>query len=309
MARYLAGRLAQAAGVVIGVTFVIYSAVFLLPGNPAAALDGGQPMSPATLHAITVAYGLNQPFVIQYGRYAAGLLHGNLGISISTGQSVASLIGQAWPVTATLALTAWAVEIIVGVGSGVIAAARRGRAFDRLVQAGSVLLVCVPVFVAAYTSQVLLGVRLHWLPVAGAATGWPASYLLPASVLAMPGIGAIARLTRATMLAELRQDYVRTAVATGLPWRLVIVRHTLRNALVPVITSLGTDLGFLLSGAVVVESVFNLPGVGLLAYNAIQNKDGTVVVGVVTLLVLVFLVANLLVDVLAAALDPRIRYR
>jgi oligopeptide transport system permease protein len=309
MARYLAGRLAQAVGVAIGVTFVIYSAVFLLPGNPAAALDGGQPMSPATLHAITVAYGLNQPFIIQYGRYAVGLLHGHLGISISTGQSVASLIGQAWPVTATLALTAWAVEIIVGVGSGVIAAARRGQAFDRLVQAGSVLLVCVPVFVVAYISQVLLGIRLHWLPVAGTATGWPVSYLLPASALAMPGIGAIARLTRATMLAELRQDYVRTTVAIGLPWRLVVVRHTLRNALVPVITCLGTDLGFLLSGAVVVESVFNLPGVGLLAYNAIQNKDGTVVVGVVTLLVLVFLVANLLVDVLAAALDPRIRYR
>jgi len=309
MARYLAGRLAQAVGVVIGVTFVIYSAVFLLPGNPAAALDGGQPMSPATLHAITVAYGLNQPFIIQYGRYAMGLLQGDLGISISTGHGVASLIGQAWPVTATLALTAWAVEIIVGVGSGVIAAANRGQAFDRLVQAGSVLLVCVPVFVAAYTSQVLLGIRLHWLPVAGTTTGWPASYLLPASVLAMPGIGAIARLTRATMLEELRQDYVRTAVAIGLPWQLVVVRHTLHNALVPVITCLGTDLGFLLSGAVVVESVFNLPGVGLLAYNAIQNKDGTVVVGVVTLLVLVFLVANLLVDVLAAALDPRIRYR
>jgi oligopeptide transport system permease protein len=309
MARYLAGRLAQAIGVAIGVTFVIYGAVFLLPGDPAAALDGGQPMPPATLHAITVAYGLNQPFIVQYGRYAAGLLHGNLGLSIATGQSVASLIGQAWPVTATLALTAWAVEIVVGVGSGVIAAARRGRASDRVVQAGSVLLVSVPVFVAAYTSQVLLGVRLHWLPVAGTAAGWPASYLLPASVLAAPGVAAIARLTRATMLAELGQDYVRTALAVGLPWRLVVVRHALRNALVPVVTSLGTDLGFLLSGAVVVEGVFNLPGVGLLAYNAIQDKDGTVVVGVATLLILVFLAASLLVDVLAAALDPRIRDR
>jgi oligopeptide transport system permease protein len=309
MARYLAGRLAQAIGVAIGVTFVIYGAVFLLPGDPAAALDGGQPMPPATLHAITVAYGLNQPFIVQYGRYAAGLLHGNLGLSIATGQSVASLIGQAWPVTATLALTAWTVEIVVGVGSGVIAAARRGRACDRVVQAGSVVLVSVPVFVAAYTSQVLLGVRLHWLPVAGTAAGWPASYLLPASVLAVPGIAAIARLTRATMLAELGQDYVRTALAAGLPWRLVVVRHALRNALVPVVTSLGTDLGFLLSGAVVVEGIFNLPGVGLLACNAIQDKDGTVVVGVATLLILVFLAASLLVDVLAAALDPRIRYR
>jgi oligopeptide transport system permease protein len=309
MARYLAGRLAQAIGVAIGVTFVIYGAVFLLPGDPAAALDGGQPMPPATLHAITVAYGLNQPFIVQYGRYAAGLLHGNLGVSIATGQSVASLVGQAWPVTATLALTAWALEIGVGVGSGVVAAAHRGRAPDRLVRAGSVLLVSVPVFVAAYTSQVLLGVRLHWLPVAGTAAGWPASYLLPATVLAAPGIAAIARLTRATMLAELGQDYVRTALAVGLPWRLVVVRHALRNALVPVITSLGTDLGFLLSGAVVVEGVFNLPGVGLLAYNAIQDKDGTVVVGVATLLILVFLGASLLVDVLAAALDPRIRYR
>jgi ABC-type dipeptide/oligopeptide/nickel transport system permease component len=153
------------------------------------------------------------------------------------------------------------------------------------------------------------GARLHWGPVAGTTEGWPASYLLPATALALVSGATLGRLTRASLLENLSREYVRTAVAKGLPRRWVVGKHVLRNSIIPVITYLGVDLGFLLGGAVVIEGVFNLPGVGLLIYNAIQQKDGAVVVGTATLLILVFLLGNLVVDVLYAVLDPRIRYQ
>lgn len=266
-------------------------------------------MSSTVVHDLEVKYHLNEPFLEQYGRYLLGLVHGNFGTSVDTGQSVSTLMRQAWPVTVTLALTAWGIEMVLGIVSGVIAAVRRGRAFDRLVMFLSILAVSVPIFVAAYTAQVLLGVHLHVLPVAGTQDGWPVSYLLPGFVLALFSLATVSRLTRASLLETLAKEYVLTAIAKGLPRRWVIGKHALRNAIIPVITYLGIDLGFLLSGAVVIEGVFNLPGVGLLIFNAIQNKDGAVVVGVATLFVLVFLLGNLAVDVLYAVLDPRVRYK
>ena len=308
MGRYLIRRFVQTVVVFAGVTFVIYGAVFLIPGSPVAALGSGQPLPAATVHDLELKYHLNEPFLGQYGRYLAGVLHGDFGTSISTGQSVSSLMAQAWPVTLTLALTAWAIEIIIGTGSGILAALRRGGVFDRLMMSGTILAVSAPIFVAAFTAQAVFGVRLHWVPVAGTTGGWPASYLLPAAALALAGAATVGRLARASLLENLSGEYVRMAVAKGLPRRWVVGKHVLRNSIIPVITYLGIDLGFLLGGAVVIEGVFNLPGVGLLIYNAIQQKDGTVVVGVATLLILVFLLGALLVDVLYAVLDPRIRY-
>jgi len=309
MGRYLIRRLVQVAVVFAGVTFVIYGAVFLIPGNPVATLGGGQPLPAATVRDLELKYHLGQPFLEQYGRYLAGLAHGDFGTSISTGQSVSSLIGQAWPVTLTLALTAWMIEIIVGAGAGIVSALRRGGIFDRLMMSGTILAVCLPVFVVAFTAQAIFGVHLHWLPVAGTADGWPVSYLLPAAALALVGVATVGRLARASLLETLSQEYVRMAVAKGLPKRWVVGKHALRNSVIPVITFLGIDLGFLLGGAVVIEGVFNLPGVGLLIFNAIQQKDGAVVIGVATLLILIFLVGSLVVDLLYAVLDPRIRYR
>lgn len=299
----------QTVVVFAGVTFIIYAAVFLMPGNPVAALSGGQPLAASVVHDLELKYRLNEPFLEQYGRYLLGLLHGNFGTSVDTGQSVSSLMSQAWPVTVTLALTAWGIEMVFGIMTGVFAAVRRGGAFDRLVMFLSILAVSVPIFVAAFTAQVLLGVRLHIVPVAGTQDGWPVSYLLPGLVLALFSLATVSRLTRASLLETLAKEYVHTAIAKGLPRRWVVGKHALRNAIIPVITYLGVDLGFLLSGAVVVEGVFNLPGVGLLIFNAIQNKDGAVVVGVATLFVLVFLLGNLAVDVLYALLDPRVRYK
>lgn len=252
---------------------------------------------------------MNEPFLEQYGRYLLGLLHGNFGLSVETGQSVSSLMRQAWPVTVTLALTAWAIEMVLGILTGVLTAVRRGGTYDRLMMFLSILAVSVPTFVAAFTAQVLLGVRLHIVPVAGTEDGWPMSYLVPGFVLALFSLATVSRLTRASLLETLAKEYVHTAVAKGLPRWWVVGKHALRNAIIPVVTYLGIDLGFLLGGAVVIEGVFNLPGVGLLIFNAIQNKDGAVVVGVATLLVLVFLLGNLAVDVLYALLDPRVRYK
>lgn len=309
MRRYVARRVIQTVIIFVGVTFIIYGAVFLIPGNPVAALGGNQPLSQTVIHDMEVKYHLNEPFLEQYGRYLAGLLHGNFGTSITTGQSVSSLMRQAWPVTITLALTAWVFEIVVGVGSGIVAGLRRGGVFDRLMMLGTILAVAVPVFVAAFTAQVLFGVRLKWVPVAGTSAGWPDSYIVPAAALALFGIATVGRLTRASLLETLSKEYVRTAIAKGMPRWWVIGKHAMRNSIIPVITYLGIDLGFLLGGAVVIEGVFNLPGVGLLIFNAIQNKDGAVVVGVATTFILIFLIGNLVVDLLYAALDPRIRYR
>ncbi len=309
MGRYVLRRLFQTVLVFIGVTFIIYGAVFLIPGNPVAALGNGQPLPASVVHDLELKYHLNEPFLEQYGRYILGLLQGNFGTSVDTGQSVSSLMAEAWPVTVTLALTAWAIEILIGVTTGVLAALRRGGVYDRAVMFVTILAVSIPVFVAAFTAQVVLGVQLHLVPVAGTSNGWPMSYVVPGLVLALFGLATVGRLTRASLLESLRKEYVQTAVAKGLPKRWVIGKHAFRNSIIPVITYLGIDLGFLLGGAIVIEGVFNLPGVGLLIFNAIQNKDGTVVVGVATVFVLVFLLGNLAVDVAYAVLDPRVRYR
>lgn len=309
MGAYVVRRLLQTVVVFIGVTFIIYAAVFLIPGNPVAALGGGQPLAAPVVHDLELKYHLNEPFIDQYGRYLLGLLHGNFGTSVDTGQSVSSLMAQAWPVTVTLALTAWGIEMALGIVTGVFAALRRGGAFDRLMMFFTILAVSVPIFVASFTAQVLLGVKLHLVPVAGTQAGWPESYLVPGFVLALFSLATVSRLTRASLLETLSKEYVYAAVAKGLPRWWVVLKHALRNSIIPVVTYLGIDLGFLLSGAVVVEGVFNLPGVGLLIFNAIQDKDGTVVVGVATLFVLVFLLGNLAVDVLYAVLDPRVRYK
>jgi ABC-type dipeptide/oligopeptide/nickel transport system permease component len=309
MGAYLVRRLLQTVVVFIGVTFIIYAAVFLIPGNPVAALAGGQPLAAPVVHDLELKYHLNEPFLDQYGRYLLGLVHGNFGTSVDTGQSVSTLMAQAWPVTATLALTAWLIEIVLGIVTGVFAALRRGGTFDRLMMFFTILAVSVPIFVAAFTAQVVLGVKLHIVPVAGTQAGWPESYLVPGFVLALFSLATVSRLTRASLLEALSKEYVQAAVAKGLPRWWVVVKHALRNSIIPVVTYLGIDLGFLLGGAVVVEGVFNLPGVGLLIFNAIENKDGAVVVGVATLFVLVFLLGNLAVDMLYALLDPRVRYK
>ncbi|MFI0453097.1 ABC transporter permease [Actinomadura sp. 6N118] len=306
MWRFIARRLLQAIPVFLGTTFLIYAMVFALPGDPIQALAGEKPLPPAVVNALREHYNLNDPLLVQYVKYLGGLVQGDLGETFD-GQAVSDVLSGRWTVTAQLALTAWLFELVIGIGLGVWAGLRRGSLADTLVLGGTTLVIAVPVFVLGYTAQIVLGLNLGLFPTAGTEDGWPLSYLLPGMVLGSLGLSYVARLTRTSIAENLRSDYVRTAYAKGLSKVRVVGKHTLRNSLIPVITYLGVDFGTLMGGAVVTEGIFNLPGIGQQVFQSIQLKEGPVVVGASTLLVLVFLVVNLAVDLLYGVLDPRIR--
>jgi peptide/nickel transport system permease protein/oligopeptide transport system permease protein len=308
MWRYVLRRLLQAVPVFFGTTFLIYVLVFALPGDPIRALAGeSKPLAPSVVHALRARYNLDDPLLIQYGKYLIGIFQGNLGETFN-GQNVSEVLSGRWAVTAQLAVTAWIFELAVGIVLGVWAGLRRGRLADTLVLGGTTLVIAVPVFVVGYTAQLLFGLKWPIFPTAGTDDGWPVSYLLPGMVLGSLGLSYIARLTRTSLAENLRADYVRTAYAKGLSRVRVIGRHTLRNSLIPVVTYLGIDFGNLMGGAIVTEGIFNLPGIGQQVFQSIQLKEGPVVVGATTVLVLIFLLVNLVVDLLYGVLDPRIRH-
>jgi len=298
--------------VFIGATFILYAAVYILPGDPIRALFGDRPVSPGTVQALRERYNLNDPLHVQYGKYLLGIFQGDFGENFR-GRDVTTLLSERIPVTLRLAGFAFAIEIVVGLIAGVFAGLKRGSFIDNVVRISTIMLVSIPVFVLGYSLQYWLGVRdmapLNWdfFPISGNREGW-ISYLLPGFVLSASSLGVIARLTRTQLVENLRADYVRTATAKGLKRSRVVGRHTLRNSLIPVVTYLGIDLGTLMLGAVITEGVFNIPGVGRLVFESIRQQENTVVVGTVTILVIVFLISNLIVDMLYAVLDPRIRY-
>jgi oligopeptide transport system permease protein len=304
--RYALRRLLQAVPVFAGTTFLIFALVFAIPGDPIRALSGDRPVSPGTVAALRAEYHLDDPLLVQYGKYMAGLTHGDFGKNFN-GRPVRDIMAERFPVTIKLAVVAFTFELIVGLFAGILAALRRRSFADTLVLVSTTLIVSIPVFVLGFTLQLLLGVKLGWFPVSGVSDGWY-SYLLPGFVLAALSLASVARLTRTSLVENLRADYVRTATAKGLSRRRVVGRHALRNSLIPVVTYLGIDLGSLMAGAIVTEGIFNLPGVGQQVFLSVRNQEGPVVVGIVTALVLVFIVANLVVDLLYAVLDPRIRY-
>ncbi|WP_240778002.1 ABC transporter permease [Nonomuraea basaltis] len=307
MARYALHRLLMAVPVLLGTTFIIYVAVYALPGDPIQALAGpNRVLSPSVEQALRERFHLGEPLLVQYGLYLKGLLSGDLGTSF-TGRPVSEVIGASWPVTFQLGLTAWLFMAIAGVLLGTVAGLRRGRLADAAVLGGTTVVMGVPFFVVAYVAQIVLGVDLGWLPVSGTEAGWPLAYVMPGLVLALYGLPQVVRLTRTSVLDNLGAGHVDTATAKGLPRRAVVTRHVVRNSLIPVVSLLGVSLGYLLSGTVLIEGIFNLPGLGYQIFTAIPQHDGPVVVGVGTLLVLVFLLVNLLVDLLYGILDPRIR--
>jgi oligopeptide transport system permease protein len=306
MGRYIARRLLIMIPLLIGTTLLIFAAVYVLPGDPVQALAGPNPVSPSVRQALESRYHLDQSFFAQYWHYLSGLARGDFGVDFHN-TPVSSIIAASWPVTAKLALTTWVIEAILGIALGLIAAVRAGKISDLSILAGTTLVLGVPYFIIAYVVQIAVGVKLHWLPVSGIDNGWPVSYIVPAACLALIGLPATSRLTRTSVLENLRADYVDTAVAKGMPNCRVLVRHVLRNSLIPVISLLGLSLGGLLGGTILIEGIFNLPGLGDQVYVGIQQHNGPLVVGISTLLVLIFLVLNLLVDLLYGVLDPRIR--
>jgi oligopeptide transport system permease protein len=307
MSRYVVRRLLQVVPVFFGATFLIFALVYAVPGDPIDALAGDRPVPPAVRAELRDRFHLDDPLLVQYGKYVGGLATGDFGTTFR-GRPVAEIMRQRFPVTIRLALLAFAFEAAIGLAAGVVAGLRRRSLIDSLVLVSTTAVVAIPVFVLGYLAQKLLAVELGWFPVVGIREGWR-SYFLPAVVLGSLSLCYVARLARASLVEAMRADYVRTARAKGLPERRVVGVHALRNSLIPVITFLGVDLGSLLSGAIVTEGIFNLPGIGQETFSAIQLQEYPTVVGIVTALVLVFILANLLVDVLYAVLDPRIRYR
>lgn len=306
MGRYVLRRLLLTVPVLLGASLLIFSMVYALPGDPIRALAGDRPLSEAVQAQLRAEYNLDDPLLIQYAKYLGGLVQGDFGTDFS-GRPVLDTIVDRLPVTARLALVAVGFEILIGILAGVLAGLRRGSFFDNLVLVSTTVVVSIPVFVLGFLAQYVFGVRLGWFPIAGISDGWY-SYVLPGFVLAALSLAYVARLTRTSLAENLQSDYVRTARAKGLSEVSVVGKHTLRNSLIPVVTFIGADLGALMGGAIVTESVFNIPGLGRAVYDAVLRQEGAVVVGIVTLFVFFYIFFNLVVDVLYAALDPRIRY-
>jgi ABC-type dipeptide/oligopeptide/nickel transport system permease component len=306
MGRYIARRLLLTIPVLIGASFLIFAMVYALPGDPIRALGGDRPLAPAVVAQLHDEFNLDDPLVVQYVKYVGDLLQGDFGTDFR-GREVIDTIEQRLPVTIQLTVVAIAFEAVIGIIAGVLAGIRRNGFLDNLVLVSSTIVVSIPILVLAFVSQFVLGVKFGWFPIAGTSQGWY-SFLLPGLVLAAGSLAYVARLTRTSVAENLRADYVRTAKAKGLPPRTVIIRHTLRNSLIPVVTFIGADIGTLMGGAIVTETVFNLPGLGRAVFDSVQAQEGAVVVGIVTLMVFFFVFFNLVVDVLYAVLDPRIRY-
>lgn len=306
MGRYLIRRILQIIPVFFGATFLIFSMVFALPGDPVRALAGEKPLSDAVQREFRAEFNLDDPLPVQYGKYIGGLFQGDFGQTFR-GQSVFEIMKEKFPVTVRLALLAFTFETIIGMIAGLFAGLKRGSFVDNLVLVSTITVVSVPIFVLGFLAQLLFGAELKWFPIAGLQDG-AISYVLPAMVLGSVSLAYVARLLRTSLGENLRADYVRTATAKGLSRLRVVGRHTLRNSLIPVLTFLAVDLGVLMGGAIVTETIFNIPGIGREVFLAIKGQEGALVVGIVTAGVLIFMFANLFVDLLYAVLDPRIRY-
>jgi oligopeptide transport system permease protein len=306
MGRYVIRRLLQMVPVFIGTTFLIFVMVYAL-GDPVAAMFGDRAPDPATAAQIRHQLYLDHSLPAQYIHYMGQIFRGDFGQTADQ-RPVTEIMGTAFPKTIKLTLVAFAIEMVVGVGLGLLAGLRRGRFADSSVLAVTLIVVAVPTFVTGYVLQYFVGVK--WgiaSPTAASNTPFK-DLIMPGLVLAGVSLAYVARLTRTSVAENSRADYVRTAVAKGLPRRRVVTVHLLRNSLIPVVTFLGTDIGGLMAGAIVTERIFNIQGVGYQLYQGILRNNPPTVVGFVTILVLIFLAANLIVDLLYAVLDPRIRY-
>jgi oligopeptide transport system permease protein len=306
MGRYVVRRLLQMIPVFFGVTFLLFLLMSVL-GDPLNALTPAQRQNPAYTEYLTQEFNLDDPVIVQYLKYIWGILHGDFGTTFS-GQSVSEIVIARMPVTITLALTAVLFEVVIGISVGIYAALKRGKWFDNLSLALALVLIAIPLFVLGFVLQWVFGVKLGWVAPSGISQGWPTSYILPAFVLASGSLAYVLRLTRQSLLETFNMDFMRTAKAKGLPQRTILRKYGLRNSLIPVVTFLGIELGTLMGGAVVTEGIFNIPGIGQQLYNSIRQNETVVVVGISTILVIVYLLTSLAVDVLYAVLDPRIRY-
>jgi peptide/nickel transport system permease protein len=313
MLGYFVRRLLATIPVIGMVAFFVFALLYLTPGDPAAVI-AGDIATVADIERIRHQLGLDQPLLTRFWSWASAVLRGDLGISIFTNLPVTQLIGQRVEPTLSLALCTLIIAVLVAVPMGVIAAWKAGRLIDRLVMLFSVAGFSIPVFVLAYLLIYLFAIDLDWLPVQGYTPlreglwPWLRHLILPSIALGTIYIALIARITRATMLDVLAQDYVRTAHAKGLAPGVVLMRHALKNAAVPIVTIIGIGVALLISGVVVTESVFAIPGIGRLTVDAIIRRDYPIIQGVILIFSAVYVLVNLAVDLSYRLFDPRIQY-
>jgi len=306
MWRYLLQRVLGALITILGVLTIVFLLLRLIPGDP-ARLVAGLTASQEEVEAVRQRLGLNESLLVQYSIFLGNIVQGDLGTSLYTNKPVMSDIAERLPYTFQLALVTMTLTMLLGLPLGILSATREKTWMDYVISVGSLLGISLPSYALGLLLIVIFAVQLKWLPAAGASDGIR-SLILPSFTLSLIFLAVITRITRGAMLEALRQDYVRTARAKGLPARQVLTRHALRNALLPVVTVLGLQFGGLMSGAVLTETVFGWPGVGLLLTDSIFNRDYPMVQGVVLFIAVVFVFVNLAVDLLYAAIDPRIRY-
>ena len=313
MLTYILRRVLATFPVMLFVAVFVFSLLYLTPGDPAAIIAGDQ-ATPEDIARIRESLNLDQPFLVRFGEWILRLAQGDFGVSIYSGQDILAQIGQRFGATFSLMLLAMTIAVVVAVPLGVLAAWKHNSWIDRTVMIVSVLGFSIPVFVIGYVLAYYIGLKLRWLPIqgyvplSGGIIPWLRSLILPATAMSFVFIGLLARMTRATMLEVLSQDYVRTARAKGLNKYVVLFQHALKNAAVPITTVVGLGVAGLLSGSVVIESVFAYPGLGRMVADAILRRDYPVIQATILIFSLTYVVVNLLVDIAYTLFDPRVRY-
>jgi len=310
---YIIRRVLATIPVMAVVALFVFSLLYLAPGDPAAVIAGDQ-ASPDDVERIRASLGLDRPYLVRFGEWVFNILRGDLGVSIFTNLPVSHMIAQRVEPTLSLMVVTLVLSVTIAVPMGVVAAWKQGTHADRAVMGFAVLGFSVPVFVVGYVLAFVFALELDWLPVQGYTPlseglwPWFENLILPAIALGTVYIALIARITRATMLEVLSQDYIRTARAKGVGQRAILFLHALKNAAVPIVTVIGIGIALLIGGAVVTESVFAIPGLGRLTVDAILRRDYPVIQGVVLLFSFVYVLVNLVIDLLYTLFDPRIRY-
>ena len=306
MAGYFLRRIVQAVLILLGVSFITFFLLYVLPADPVRQI-AGRSATAQTVENIRQQLGLDQPILVQYGRYLANQIQGDLGRSYLQKTEVAELMASRLPATLLLMLAGIGAELVLGLTMGIAAALMRGRLGDQVLMMTSFVTVSAPQFVVSLLMLYVFAVKLGWFPIGGYGTA--AHLVLPALTLGILGSGWYSRMMRSSMIEVLRADYIRTARAKGLGRARVVLRHALPNAVLPIIAMIGIDIGIFMGGIVVVESVFGWPGIGQLAWQAIQRVDIPIIMGVTLVSALAIVIGNLLADLIAPFIDPRIRLR
>jgi oligopeptide transport system permease protein len=304
MAKYVGRRLLWLIAVLLVISFLTFSLMHLVPGGP---WDREKQLSAQVIDNLNKKYGLDKPFMVQYGNFLLNVLHGDLGVSyMYQDRGVTSILAQGLPKTATLGIVAFLLAVAIGIPLGMLAALRQNSGLDYASVLFSTIFASIPAFVLGIILMIIFSVILHWLPTGG--WGGVGNVIMPSVALAALPAAYFARITRASMLDVVRQDYVRTAKSKGINESLILTRHILRNAMIPVLTIAGPELAALITGSFIIENLFSIPGVGRLFVQGVFQRDYGLIMGSILFYAFAIAVLNLVVDVLYAAVDPRIRY-